>query len=282
MTEEPVTNKEQEQKQKQKQQRNQHGADGSRDGSFQPHVPAVESFNLYLKDENSGLISLVNRDSSLTEQEIALRQRESISLSELVQRQENGDVIAQSFVSAFEEALTMTRGLLRERELKRLQQVADETFRRGKYAPLSANDVYQSSEGEQTHDASNLSALTINDDDNLSPGERLFKLFEHAESELVSEFERQAYLKRELTKIISSQTIQAEAVENLKINGGAAWFALESLVDGTVVDLLVEPGARHSPLFHTLVKTLDAIYRAPQAVGKALTILGNQIDISQK
>jgi hypothetical protein len=274
MTEDPVANEN-----KTKPQRDQQSTGSSRDGSFQPEVPAVESFNLYLKDENSGLISLVNRDSNLTEQEIALRQRESISLSELVQRQENGDLIAKSFVSAFQDALKMTRGVARDNELKRLQEVADETFHRGKHAP---DCVYQDFEYKETHTASQSSLFSAADNQNLFPGEKLQRLFDYADSQPVSESQRQTILRSELAKIISGQTIQADAIENIRANGGIAWFALNSLINGSVVNLLAEPGARHSPLFHTLVKTLDAIHRDPQAVGKALSILGNQIDISQK
>jgi hypothetical protein len=274
MTEDPVANDN-----KKTHQSNQPGAGSSRDGSFKPDMPAVESFNLYLKDENSGLISLVNRDSNLTEQEIAQRQRESISLSELVQRQENGDLIAKSFVSAFQDALKMTRGVVRDNELRRLQEVADETFRRGKHAP---DCVYQNFEYKETLTASSSSIFSGTDNETLFPGEKLTKLFDYADSQDVSESERQTLLRSELTKIISGQTIQADAIENIRANGGIAWFALNSLINGTVINLLAEPGARHSPLFHTLVKTLDAIHRDPQAVSKALSILGNQIDISQK
>jgi hypothetical protein len=273
MTEEPVANDN-----RKKHQNNQPSAGGSRDGSFKPDVPAVESFNLYLKDENSGLISLVNRDSNLTEQEIALRQRESISLSELVQRQENGDLIAKSFVSAFQDALMMTRGMARDNELRRLQEVADETFHRGKHAPC----MYQKFEYKESPAASSSSIFSETNYDNLFPGEKLMRLFDYADRQNVSESERQTLLRSELTKIISGQTIQADAIENIRANGGIAWFALNSLINGTVINLLAEPGARHSPLFHTLVKTLDAIHRDPQAVSKALSILGNQIDISQK
>jgi len=275
MTEDPVAND----NNNKKHQPDQLRTGSSRDGSFQPEVPAVESFNLYLKDENSGLISLVNRDSNLTEQEIAVRQRESISLSELVQRQENGDLIAKSFVSAFQDALKMTRGLVRDSELKRLQEVADETFNRGKHAP---DCVYQNFEYKETLTTSHLSIFSAADNQNLFPGEKLQRLFDYADNQPVSESERQTILKSELAKVLSGQTIQADAFENIRANGGIALFALNSLINGTVVNLLAEPGARHSPLFHTLVKTLDAIHRDPQAVGKALSILGNQIEISQK
>jgi hypothetical protein len=276
MTEEPVADDK-----RKKHQNDKSSAGASRDGSFQPDAPAVESFNLYLKDENSGLISLVNRDSNLTEQEIDLRQRESISLSELVQRQENGDLIAKSFVSAFQDALKMSRGTARDSELKRLQEVADETFRRGKHAPHFA---YQKSDYDETSQSKSSPTFTFSNtnNDNLFPGEKLNRLFDYADSHANSESERQTLLRSELTKIISDQTIQADAIEIIRANGGTAWFALSSLINGTVVNLLAEPGARHSPLFHTLAKTLDAIHRDPQALSKALSILGNQIDISQK
>lgn len=274
MAEDPVTNN----NTSKKQQSGQNKTGSSRDGSFQPDKPGAESFNLFLKDENSGLISLINRDSNLTEQEIDQRQRQSISLSELVQRQEAGDLIAQSFVSAIQDALKMPRGLARDNELKRLQEVADETFRRGRHAP---DCVYQDFEYKENLTASDFAKYLGDDAKHLSPGEKLNQLFDYADSIAVAESERQTFLRTEISEIISGQTIDPNSIEKIRASGGIGWFAINCLINGTVVNLLVEPEARLGALFHTLAKTLDAIDRDPQSIGKALVILGNQIEIAQ-
>jgi hypothetical protein len=103
-------------------------------GSLEPSRAAEHSFNISLADGNGGYTALVNRDTKLTEKDLAALQKKSIGLLELVALQESGDNQAKPLVDQYEAAMKL-KGADKVTEMARLQLVADQTYGRGDFAP---------------------------------------------------------------------------------------------------------------------------------------------------
>ncbi|MDR3617178.1 MAG: HNH endonuclease [Candidatus Obscuribacterales bacterium] len=103
-------------------------------GSLEPGRAAEHSFNISLADGNGGYTALVNRDTKLTEKDLASLQKKSIGLLELVALQESGDKQAKPLVDQYEAAMKL-RCADKVAEMARLQLLADQTYGRGDFAP---------------------------------------------------------------------------------------------------------------------------------------------------